>query len=75
MENTYIIKFYDLSESDYENGRHLCGFIEKETEEFGEGYTISDFYADRAGVILEETECGDYTYETDDGERRYVVIA
>lgn len=75
MENIYTIKFYSLSEADYENGRHLEGFIEKETEEFGEGYTIEDFYADHAGVTLEENECGDYTYETEDGERRYVVIA
>lgn len=75
MEKTYIIKFYDLNESDYENGRYLEGFCEKETEEFGEGYTIRDFYADHEIVILEETECGDYTYETEDGEKRYVVIA
>lgn len=70
MENTYIIKFYDLSESDYENNN----FGEAETEEFGEGYTISDFYADRAGISLDEIENGVYTYETEEGEKRYVVI-
>ena len=68
---TYTIKFYDLNESDYENNN----FGEKETEEFGEGYTISDFYADRAGISLGEIETGVYAYETDDGEKRYVVIA
>lgn len=68
---TYTIKFYDLNESDYENNN----FGEKETEEFGEGYTISDFYADRAGISLDEIESGVYAYETDDGEKRYVVIA
>ena len=68
---TYTIKFYDLSESDYENNN----FGEEETEEFGEGYTISDFYADRAGISLDEIERGVYAYETDDGEKRYVVIA
>lgn len=68
---TYTIKFYDLNESDYENNN----FGEKETEEFGEGYTISDFYADRAGISLDEIESGFYAYETDDGEKRYVVIA
>lgn len=74
MENTYIIKFYDLHEEQYKNGDHVSGFVEKETEEFGEGYTIEDYYSDR-GVILETNECGDYFYETDDGERRYIVIA
>lgn len=74
MENTYIIKFYDLSEKQYENGDYLNGFIGKETEEFGEGYTIKDYYSD-SGVILEKNECGDYFYETEDGEKRYVVIA
>lgn len=75
MENTYIIKFYDLGEEQYENGDHLNGFAEKETEEFGEGYTISDFYADRAGVSLDKINDGIYAYETNDGEKRYVVIA
>lgn len=70
MENTYIIRFYDLNESDYENNN----FGEAETEEFGEGYTISDFYSDRAGISLDEINDGVYTYETDDG-KRYVVIA
>ena len=73
MENTYIIKFYDLSEEDYENGRHLCGFVEKEVQEFEKGYTIENFYSDNS-IILEENEYGDYFYETEDGKKRYVVI-
>ena len=70
MENTYIIRFYDLDETDFENNN----FGEAETEEFGEGYTIRDFYADRAGISLGEIGDDVYTYETDDGEKRFVVV-
>ena len=71
MENTYTIKFYDLNKNGYENNN----FGECEIECFGEGYTICDFYADRASISLDEIENGVYTYETEDGEKRYVVIA
>lgn len=73
MENTYTVKFYDMSEEEYENNAHLNG-MQKEVEEFGEGYTIEDFYADRAGVLLEEIGDGVYCYEIDEEEKRYIII-
>ena len=76
MENTYTIKFYELNEKEFENNEHLN--MRPEVEEFGEGYTIEDFYSDRAGVVLERLNNYDslevYSFETDDEEKRYVIV-
>lgn len=76
MENTYTIKFYELSEKEFENNEHLN--MRPEVEEFGEGYTIEDFYSDRVGVVLERLNDYDslevYIFETDDSETRYIIV-
>lgn len=76
MKITRTIKFYELSEAEYENNAHFN--MEAEVEEFGEGYTIEDFYSDRAGVVLERIDEGVYCFEDDyygDIEKRYVVVS
>lgn len=75
MKITRTIKFYELSEKEFENNEHLN--MRPEVEEFGEGYTIEDFYSDRAGVVLERLNDYDsldvYSFEIDD-EKRYVIV-
>lgn len=86
MENTYTIKYYDLSEKEFENDEYL----QLQVEEFGEGYTIEDYYSDNADVILNKIDNNLYYYEmyyevthntffrvyyeTETKEKRYVII-
>ena len=79
MENTYIIKFYDLSEEDYENGAYLNGFVGAETIELEEGFPLIDYYHDciywETNPNIEKIDDDRFSYETAYGEKRYVVIA
>lgn len=67
------VKFWEMSEQDYEANRKG----ECTVEEFGEYYDIADYYADRADVRLDEVDkWGNettYTYTTDEGEKWYVI--
>ena len=67
----YTIRYWDISEEDYESNN----YGEAQIEELGEGYTLADFYSDRAGISLDELDNGGYSYVTESDEKRYIVIA
>lgn len=67
-----LIKYFDLSEDQYEDGSYTVGFVEKEILECKDDYSIFDFYSDR-GVTLCKNDCDDFYYFNDD-EKRFVVI-
>lgn len=84
----YHIEFIDMSEEQYENGYAFNG-NEYEYKEFGEGYTIEDFYSDNSDMRLEDLGDGWYTYarewvdglgyvsrplDDEDAEKRYVYV-
>lgn len=69
------IRFFEMDETGYNQNNQLRpenGTI----EEFGDGYTIEDFYSDRANVCLEEMDGQDgwYRFQTDADETRYVFV-
>lgn len=77
MERNFEVSYWDLSEAEFEQDMFRSERFKLQTEIFGEGYTIEDFYADNGtGVKLEEIEENCYWYYTDKYEenRRYVVV-
>lgn len=87
-EKQYRVEFIDMSEEEYENG-YAFGGNEYEYQEFGEGYTIEDFYSDNAYMVLTDLGDGWYTYarewvdglgyverpvDDEDAEKRYIYV-
>ena len=71
----YKVTFCELDQKSYDTNEHLAS-ESFTTEYFGEGYTIKDFYGDRANVCLEEMDGQDgwYRLQTADDETRYVFV-
>ena len=68
-----VVTWYEFTEREYMNGRER--FAEREQSvEFGDGYTIEDYYADKAGVQLSQIADDVYMFEDAFGEYRYVEV-
>lgn len=68
-----VVTWYEFSDFEYLNGRER--FPErKQSVEFGDGYTIEDYYADKAGVQLSQIADNLYMFEDEFGDYRYVEV-
>lgn len=71
------VRIYEMDQKGYDNNAHIYG-EPGEVEEFGEGYTIYDYYSDRCNVALEEMDREGFYYFTpwyaEEDERRYVFV-
>lgn len=68
-----VVTWYEFTEREYMNGRER--FPErKQSVEFGDGYTIEDYYADKAGVQLSQIADDVYMFEDEFGDYRYVEV-
>ena len=76
MEKAYKVKFWELSEKEFENGTSPFEDINKTEEIFGEGYTITDYYDDNScgRIRLENEDDHFWFYSNTNDEKRYVVI-
>ena len=68
-----LVTWYEFTEREYMNGRER--FAEREQSvEFGDGYTIEDYYADKADVQLSQIADNLYMFEDEVGDYRYVEV-
>ena len=64
------VRWAELPEEEFEDTPIYQ--MEMAYELFGAGYGITEFYRDRADIILEDEGDGIFSFETDDGERMMV---